>query len=119
MPRKVEEASTAFAETGVRYHAAFEAFIFRKNYLFCGSKQHRDTFKLEVEAGKTYMLRLINAAVNDELFFSVADNNLTVVDVDGVYVKPFDADIILNSTGQTTNLLLRTIRSHSIATFVM
>ncbi|KAG6476282.1 hypothetical protein ZIOFF_065521 [Zingiber officinale] len=79
----------------------------------------QDTFKLEVEAGKTYMLRLINAAVNDELFFSVADHNLTVVDVDGVYVKPFDADIILISTGQTTNLLLRTKRSHSKATFLM
>ncbi|KAG6479117.1 hypothetical protein ZIOFF_062577 [Zingiber officinale] len=58
------------------------------------------------------MLRLINAALNDELFFRVADHNLTVVDVDGVYVKPFDADIILISTGQTSNLLLRTKRSH-------
>ncbi|XP_074587061.1 laccase-4-like [Curcuma longa] len=79
----------------------------------------QDIFKLKVEARKTYMLRLINAAVNEELFFSVADHNLTVVDVDGVYVKPFDADIILISPGQTSNLLLRTKRSYPNAAFLM
>ncbi|KAF2288659.1 hypothetical protein GH714_010041 [Hevea brasiliensis] len=35
----------------------------------CSSK---DTFKLKVKPGKTYLLRLINAALNDELFFSIA-----------------------------------------------
>ncbi|CAK7336185.1 unnamed protein product [Dovyalis caffra] len=30
-----------------------------------------DTFKLKVNPGKTYLLRLINAALNDELFFSI------------------------------------------------
>ena len=37
--------------------------------------------------GKTYLLRIVNAAFNDELFFSIADHNLTVVDVDAIYVK--------------------------------
>lgn len=54
------------------------------------------------------MLRLINAALNDELFFSIANHTVTVVDVDAVYVKPFDAETILISPGQTTNLLLHT-----------
>ncbi|KAL0347325.1 UNVERIFIED_CONTAM: Laccase-17 [Sesamum calycinum] len=44
----------------------------------------KDTFKLKVKPGKTYMLRLINAALNDELFFSIANHNLTVVDADAV-----------------------------------
>ncbi|KAL5210721.1 hypothetical protein ABZP36_006344 [Zizania latifolia] len=67
----------------------------------------RDTFRLKVRAGETYLLRLINAALNDELFFSVANHTLTVVDVDAAYVKPFDTDVVLITPGQTTNVLLR------------
>ena len=37
--------------------------------------------------GKTYLLRIINAAFNDKLFFSIADHNLIVVDVDAIYVR--------------------------------
>ncbi|XP_062210759.1 laccase-10 [Phragmites australis] len=66
-----------------------------------------DTFKLKVQPGKWYLLRLINAALNDELFFSIANHTLTVVDVDAAYVKPFDTDIVLITPGQTTNVLLR------------
>ncbi|KAM4093836.1 hypothetical protein ACB094_06G149100 [Castanea mollissima] len=35
--------------------------------------------------GKTYLLRIINAAVNDELFFKIAGHNLTIVEVDASY----------------------------------
>uniref|UniRef100_A0ACD5YQE3 Uncharacterized protein n=1 Tax=Avena sativa TaxID=4498 RepID=A0ACD5YQE3_AVESA len=66
----------------------------------------RDTFKLKVQPGKWYLLRLINAALNDELFFSIANHTLTVVDVDAAYVKPFDTDVVLVTPGQTTNVLL-------------
>ncbi|KAK4396221.1 Laccase-17 [Sesamum angolense] len=41
-----------------------------------------DTFKLKVKPGKTYMLRLINAAMNDELFFSIANHTVTIVEAD-------------------------------------
>ncbi|PON62398.1 Copper-resistance protein [Parasponia andersonii] len=64
----------------------------------------KDTFKLKVKPGKTYLLRLINAALNDELFFSIANHTLKVVDVDAVYVKPFETDTILIAPGQTTNI---------------
>ncbi|CAN0871541.1 LAC17 [Linum grandiflorum] len=79
----------------------------------------KDTFKLKVKPGKTYMLRLINAAVNDELFFSIANHTLTVVEADGVYVKPFKTDAILLALGQTTNVLLKTKPHHPNATFLM
>ncbi|KAK7373723.1 hypothetical protein VNO80_07139 [Phaseolus coccineus] len=82
----------------------------------CSSK---DTFKLKVKAGKTYLLRLINAALNDELFFSIANHTLTVVDVDAIYVKPFDTDTILITPGQTTNVLLKTKSKYPNATFFM
>nr|QCZ35204.1 laccase 37 [Salvia miltiorrhiza] len=79
----------------------------------------KDTFRLKVKAGKTYLLRVINAALNDELFFSIANHTLTVADVDAVYVKPFETDTILIAPGQTTNLLLRTKAAAPTAAFLM
>ncbi|XBI36680.1 hypothetical protein VPH35_122153 [Triticum aestivum] len=79
----------------------------------------KDTFKLKVEPGKTYMLRLVNAALNDELFFSVANHTLTVVEVDAVYVKPFTVKTLIISPGQTTNVLLTAKPFHPKANFYM
>ncbi|KAJ8631758.1 hypothetical protein MRB53_025081 [Persea americana] len=79
----------------------------------------RDTFELIVKPGKTYLLRFINAALNDELFFSIANHTLTVVDVDAIYVKPFNTDTILITPGQTTNVLLHTKPFVPTATFLM
>lgn len=69
-----------------------------------------DTYAVEVEPGKTYLLRIINAALNDELFFAVAGHNMTVVEIDAVYTKPFSTNAILIAPGQTTNVLLRANR---------
>ncbi|CAA3002679.1 laccase-17 isoform X2 [Olea europaea subsp. europaea] len=79
----------------------------------------KDTLKLKVKPGKTYLLRLINAALNDELFFSIANHNLTVVEADAVYVKPFKTNTVLITPGQTTNVLLKTKKHHPNATFLM
>ncbi|XP_059625238.1 laccase-17-like [Cornus florida] len=78
-----------------------------------------DTFKLRVKAGKTYLLRLINAALNDDLFFGIANHTLTVVEADAIYVKPFETDIVLITPGQTTNVLLKTKLNPPSATFLM
>jgi laccase len=78
-----------------------------------------DTFKLKVKPGKTYLLRMINAALNDELFFSIANHTVTVVDADAVYVKPFDAETLLITPGQTTNVLLKTKPDYPNAQFFM
>ncbi|KAL5226292.1 hypothetical protein ABZP36_014557 [Zizania latifolia] len=79
----------------------------------------QDTFKLKVKQGKTYMLRLINAALNDELFFSIANHTLTVVEVDAVYVKPFTVETLVISPGQTTNVLLTAKPYYPGANFYM
>ncbi|KAH7548195.1 hypothetical protein ACOSP7_032434 [Xanthoceras sorbifolium] len=63
-------------------------------------------FTLHVESGKTYLLRIINAAVNDELFFKIAGHNLTIVEVDASYTKPFETDTVFMGPGQTTTALL-------------
>ncbi|XP_051122768.1 laccase-4-like [Andrographis paniculata] len=63
-------------------------------------------YSLHVENGKTYMLRIINAAVNEDLFFKIAGHQLTVVEVDASYTKPFQTDTIFIAPGQTTNAIL-------------
>ncbi|KAK8695747.1 hypothetical protein V6N13_000898 [Hibiscus sabdariffa] len=67
-------------------------------------------YTLPVKPGKTYMLRIINAALNEELFFKIAGHQLTVVEVDATYVKPFKTDTIVIAPGQTTNVLVTTNR---------
>ncbi|EPS61127.1 laccase 3, partial [Genlisea aurea] len=64
-------------------------------------------YTLHVESGKTYLLRIINAALNEELFFKIADHKFTVVEVDARYTKPFTTDTLFIGPGQTTNVLLR------------
>lgn len=65
-------------------------------------------FRVQVNWGKTYLLRIVNAALNHELFFSVADHILTVVAVDALYTKPYKTDVLLITPGQTTDVLLTT-----------
>ncbi|XVE59288.1 hypothetical protein DITRI_Ditri05aG0034000 [Diplodiscus trichospermus] len=79
----------------------------------------KDTYKLKVKPGKTYLLRLINAALNDELFFSIANHSFTIVEADASYVKPFVTNILLIAPGQTTNVLLKTKSEAPNATFFM
>ncbi|CAL5366138.1 unnamed protein product [Camellia sinensis] len=74
-------------------------------------------YSLHVETGKTYLLRIINAAVNDELFFKIAGHNLTIVEVDATYVKPFSIDTVFIAPGQTTNALLTA--SHDTGKFLI
>ncbi|KAL8162562.1 hypothetical protein V2J09_014051 [Rumex salicifolius] len=63
-------------------------------------------FEMEVESGKTYLLRIINAAMNEDMVFKVRDHNLTVVGTDGAYIEPIATDNIMISPGQTMDALL-------------
>ncbi|GKV08213.1 hypothetical protein SLEP1_g19878 [Rubroshorea leprosula] len=79
----------------------------------------KDTFRLKVKPGKIYLRRLINASLNDELFFSIANHSLTVVEADAVYVKPFETQTLLIAPGQTTNVLLKSKPHYPNASFFM
>lgn len=68
-------------------------------------------FSLQVASGKTYMLRIINAALNEELFFKIAGHKLTIVEVDATYTKPFTIETIVIAPGQTTNALITADKS--------
>ncbi|XP_010535350.1 PREDICTED: laccase-13 [Tarenaya hassleriana] len=72
--------------------------------LYRCSKQ--ETVKYLVNSGETVLLRIINSALNQELFFGVANHKLTVVAADASYTKPFSTNVIMIGPGQTTDVLL-------------
>ncbi|KFK24618.1 hypothetical protein AALP_AA8G002600 [Arabis alpina] len=62
-------------------------------------------FNLKVVQGKTYLLRIINAALNTHLFFKIANHNVTVVALDAVYTTPYVTDVMVLTPGQTVDAL--------------
>ncbi|PUZ68132.1 hypothetical protein GQ55_2G000900 [Panicum hallii var. hallii] len=64
-------------------------------------------YQLTVERGRTYLLRIINAALNYQLFFKVAGHSFTVVAADACYTDPYDTDVIVIAPGQTVDALMR------------
>lgn len=65
-----------------------------------------ETVRFPISPGETVQLRLVNAAMNQELFFAVANHQLTVVEVDSAYTKPFTTSVVMIGPGQTTNILI-------------
>ncbi|GKU96613.1 hypothetical protein SLEP1_g9829 [Rubroshorea leprosula] len=65
-----------------------------------------DVYKIDVVPEKTYMLRLINAGLNMENFFTIANHKMTIVEVDAEYTKPFTTDRVMVGPGQTINVLV-------------
>ncbi|KAG7964957.1 hypothetical protein I3843_09G199600 [Carya illinoinensis] len=64
-------------------------------------------YKRTVVQGKTYMLRIINAALNNQLFFKIANHNMTVVAIDASYTKHYVTDVVIVAPGQTTDVLVQ------------
>ncbi|XVF55155.1 hypothetical protein PTKIN_Ptkin06aG0013800 [Pterospermum kingtungense] len=75
------------------------------NFYPCSNKQ---MYKLKVKPGKTYLLRIINAALNNQLFYKIANHKMTVVAVDASYTKPYVTDVVVTGPGQTVDVLLTT-----------
>lgn len=69
----------------------------------CSEKQ---TYKLKVVEGKTYMLRIINAALNNQLFFKIANHKMTVVAIDASFTEQYVTDVVVVAPGQTTDVLV-------------
>lgn len=65
-----------------------------------------ETSIIPVVAGETNLLRIINAAMNSELFVSLAGHKMTVVAADAVYTRPFETTVVLLGPGQTTDVLV-------------
>ncbi|XP_031398796.1 putative laccase-9 isoform X3 [Punica granatum] len=64
------------------------------------------TYRWSVNYGKTYLLRIVNAVNDDQLFFAIANHNLTIVGLDAAYIKPIATSYVMISPGQTMDVLL-------------
>ncbi|CAL4983144.1 unnamed protein product [Urochloa decumbens] len=65
-----------------------------------------DGYVLDVEHGKTYLLRLINAGLFSEFYLKIAGHKFTVVAADANYVTPYTMDVIAIAPGETVDALL-------------
>ncbi|KAL1533642.1 laccase [Salvia divinorum] len=66
----------------------------------------QDTYKLRVEPGKTYLIRMVNAMMNYIMYFKIHNHNFTVVGIDGAYTKPLNTEHIAITPGQSIDFLL-------------
>ncbi|KDP44694.1 hypothetical protein JCGZ_01194 [Jatropha curcas] len=66
----------------------------------------QDTAIIPIDSGETNLLRVINAGLNQPLFFTVANHKLTVVGADASYTKPFTTTVLMLGPGQTTDVLI-------------
>ncbi|XP_019459405.1 PREDICTED: laccase-5-like [Lupinus angustifolius] len=60
-----------------------------------------------IDSGETNLLRVINAALNQPLFFTIANHKFTVVGADASYLKPFTTTVLMLGPGQTTDILIK------------
>ncbi|KAK9167436.1 hypothetical protein Scep_002627 [Stephania cephalantha] len=58
--------------------------------------------------GNTYLIRIINAALNNQLFFKLVGHRFTVVTIDAAYTNPYKTDVLVLARGQTTDVLINT-----------
>ncbi|CAD6232286.1 unnamed protein product [Miscanthus lutarioriparius] len=65
-----------------------------------------DNFVLNVERGKTYLLRLVNGALFSEYYFKVAGHKFTVVGADANYITPYTTDVVAIAPGETFDVLM-------------
>ena len=59
-----------------------------------------------VDEGKTYRLRIINSAQLVMMNFAIASHNLTIVQVEGTSVKPFEVETLDIAPGQRFDVLV-------------
>lgn len=65
-----------------------------------------ETFEFTMEQGKTYLLRIVNAVMDEDLFFGIAKHEMTLVAKDGIYTKQIKTHYIMITPGQSMDLLV-------------
>ncbi|KAI9817548.1 MAG: hypothetical protein M1827_001160 [Pycnora praestabilis] len=61
-----------------------------------------------VQPGKTYLLRMVNMAAFAAQYFWIEGHTMRVVEVDGVYTEPAEADMIYLTAAQRYSVLVTT-----------
>lgn len=67
-----------------------------------------DTGVWDVEPDKTYYLRIVNVGMSLPQYLYLEDHNMTIVEIDGVYVEPVEVDSIYLTSGQRYGVLIHT-----------
>ena len=62
----------------------------------------------EVEPDTTYLLRIINTGGFVSQYFWIEDHDFQVIEVDGIYVEPYNASMIYITVAQRYTVLLKT-----------
>lgn len=62
---------------------------------------------LDFNAGETYLLRFINSGLFVSQYVALESHDLTIVEVDGVYVKPNVTQLLYVGTGQRVSVLVK------------
>lgn len=62
----------------------------------------------KIQPNKTYRLRLANIGAFSGFYFYMPNHTFTIVEVDGVYTEPAEADLIYISTAQRYSILFNT-----------
>nr|AEO27916.1 laccase-like protein [Brassica rapa subsp. pekinensis] len=71
-----------------------------------GKSSKFNTCSMKVVRHRRYLLRIINAVMDEELFFAIANHTLTVVAKDGLYLKHFNTSYLMITPGQSMDVLL-------------
>lgn len=72
--------------------------------------------KIKVEAGKTYLFRMVNIGAFAAQYVWFEGHTMRVVEVDGVYTKPTEASLIYLTAAQRVSVLI-TMRNDTSANF--
>jgi iron transport multicopper oxidase len=62
--------------------------------------------KLNVQAGKTYFLRIINYACFSQMYLHFDQHQMTIIEIDGIYVHPRTVDTLYFAVAQRYGVLL-------------
>lgn len=65
-------------------------------------------YSVPVEAGKTYMFRVINMGAFAGQYIWFESHSIRIIEVDGVYTKPAEADMVYIAAAQRVSFLLTT-----------
>ncbi|KAI1613219.1 ferrooxidoreductase Fet3 [Exophiala viscosa] len=101
------------------YHDLVEDISFLSLYNPSGAEPIPSAFlfndtmnsNLAVEPGKTYLIRLINIGAFVGQFFYIEDHTFKIVEIDGVYTEPTEADTLYIAVAQRYAILVTTKNS--------
>jgi iron transport multicopper oxidase len=63
---------------------------------------------LAVEPGKTYMVRMVNMAAFAAQYVWFEEHTMKVIEIDGIYTQPMDADMLYLTAAQRVSVLITT-----------